>query len=549
MNAGTLRFDESLFNSRLSLKPLVEALKKAIAEGKPGSQKLYGELIAKAEAHPELMEPTADLEVFKPHTELIEMLLTTLFPPTNSQNENLYAVSLPFKYQIIYSSRLFQTLFMKPGINEVNIPNDEIGHNLNEEKMMYAYTMILKKYCGYPAPEWSRSVYPYPDPATGLIKYLELQVDARFVDVNPAGEMPIIPDNVICHNTNSIMPLAELQRVLPLKQFVFEGIAVIRVNDVTEQETISLMKNSMLNINAFSDASVYKELQEYMRSLIGIKDIRIGITPFFKVNGHYVYSELYNSNSLLFKHLNASSDKEDLSDCCKAIFEETSRPIAFEALDEQTLNEIKELKYYYDEGGRSLIISPLKHNGELIGVLEIIANEPGVLKASFIKKIEPAIPLFTLALEKSAESLNNQIDKVIKEKFTAVQPAVEWKFTEAAFNFILNRQGDEEAKMERIIFEEVYPLYGAIDIRNSSTERAQSIQLDIIEQLQLTKNIIKKAQGEIFFPLLQEIEFKIDKYISSASDILLSEDEIQIHDFLQRQIVDMFDHLRSTVPS
>ncbi|MBL7742945.1 MAG: hypothetical protein JNN00_05650 [Chitinophagaceae bacterium] len=549
MKPGTLHFDESLFNSRLSLRPLVEVLKKTIAEGKPGSQKLYGELIARVESHPELLEPINDLSLLNQHTELVEMLLSTIFPPTTSENETLYAVSVPFKFHTVYSSRLFQALFLKPGTNEINVPNDEIGKDLNAEKMYFAYALILKKYLGFTIPDWSRSVYPYQDPSSGLIKYLELQVDTRFVDVKPVSDMPVFPDNVICSHTNSMMPLPELLEKMPLKDFVFEGIAVVRINDVTEQEAISKMKNSLLNINSFSDASVYKELQEYMQSLIGLKNIRIGITPFFKVNGHHVYSELYNSNSLLFKHLSSSSDKEELSDCCKAIFEESARPIAFEYLDEKAMAELKELKYYYDDGGRSIIISPLNHNGELIGVLEIVSGEPGMLKASYINKIEPALPLFTLALEKSAENLNNQIDRVIKEKFTAVQPAVEWKFTEAAFKYILNKQENEEAKMDRIIFDEVYPLYGNIDIRNSSTERAHSIQLDIIEQLQLTKSIIKKAQKEIFFPLLQEIEFKIEKYIASASDTLLSEDELQIYDFLQRQIADVFDHLKSAVPS
>jgi hypothetical protein len=549
MNQGTFYFDESLFNSRLSLRPLVEVLKKTIAEGKPGSQKLYGDLIAKIDAIPELLEPITDLSVLHPYTELVEMLLSTIFPPTNSENESLYAVSLPFRFQTVYSSQLFKMLFLKPGSNEINVPNDEIGFNLNEEKIQYAYGMILKKYCGYSTPDWSRSVYPFPDPVTGLIKYLELQVDARFVDVRPVGEMPTLPGNIICPRTNRIMPLAELQKQLPLSQFIFEGIAIVRINDVTHQEVISRMKTTLLNTNAFSDAAVYTELHAYIQSLIGMKNIRVGITPFFKVNGHYVYSELHNSNSLLFKHLNADSDKDEMGECCKDIFAETNNPVVFETLDEAAIAEVKELKYYYDDGGRSLIISPLKHNGELIGVLEIIANEPGVLKTSFINKIEPAIPLFTLALEKSAESLNNQIDKVIKEKFTAVQPAVEWKFTDAAFKYIRGKQENENFKMERIIFNDVYPLYGAIDIRNSSTERAQSIQLDIIEQLQMTKTIVKKAQGEIFFPLLQEIEFKVDKYILSASDILLSEDEIQIHDFLQHQIVSVFDHLRGAVPS
>jgi hypothetical protein len=549
MNTGTFNFDQSLFNSRLSLRPLLEALKKAISEGKPGSKKLYGELIAKVESSPELLQPITDLYVLEPHRELVEMLLSTIFPPTNSENENFYAVSLPFTFKTIYASRLFQMLFLKPGTNEVNVPDDDIGQSLNIEKMQFAYAMILRKYWGYAAPDWARSVHPYPDPATGIIKYMELHIDARFVDVNPVGEMPKLPDNIVCPRTNRVMHLDELQKQLPLNQFVFEGLAVVRVHDVTEHEVMSLMKNTLLTINAFSDTSAYKKLQAFMQSLIGLKDIRIGITPFFKVNGHYVYSELHNSNSLLFKHFNGLSEQDQVAECCNYLFEETDRPIVFETLDEERIAEIKYLKYYYDDGGRSLVISPLRHNNELIGMLEIVSNEPGILKASYINKILPAIPLFSLALEKSAESLDNQIDKVIKEKFTAVQPAVEWKFTEAAFNYILARQENEEVKMGRIVFEDVYPLYGAIDIRNSSTERAHSIQLDIIEQLELTKAIVKKAQAEIFFPLLQEIEFKIDKHIASASDTLLSEDEIQIHDFLQRQIVDVFDHLRVVVPS
>ena len=53
---------------------------------------------------------------------------------------------------------------------------------------------------------------------------------------------------------------------------------------------------------------------------------------------------------------------------------------------------------------------------------------------------------------------------------------------------------------------------GSIDIRNSSTERSHSIQADIIEQLELALRVVKKAQADMPFPLLQEIEFKIEKH-------------------------------------
>ncbi len=145
--------------------------------------------------------------------------------------------------------------------------------------------------------------------------------------------------------------------------------------------------------------------------------------------------------------------------------------------------------------------------------------------------------------------LNSKVDTVIKKKFTAVQPAVEWRFTEAALNYIVNKHDKEDVKVERIAFNDVYPLYGAIDIRNSSTERAHAIQLDIIEQLELANKVVKKAQADMPFPLLQEIEFKIEKYIASASDVLKSEEEMSIQDFMTGQVVSIFNHLHSTQPS
>lgn len=542
-------FDESRIHSRLSFKPLVNALKKNIADGNPGVKKLYGNVVAEFESHPELMAPIDELDALTPHHELIDELLASIFPPVSSTHDNLYAVSLPFKYTIVYSSKIFRHLFIKNDSNEIKIPDTQTGIHLSAEKIEFAYRMIFNKFCGYHHFLTSRTVHPYKDPHSGLTKYLELKIDARFIDVNPVGKLPEFPEEIVCNRTNRVMTLEELMELVPIDQFLFEGLSIVHVNDVTEQEVISLIKNSLLNINAFSDAEVYKELEKHIQSLVGLKDVRIGVTPFFKVNDHYIYSELHNSNSLLFKHFHSIIDKDEISDCCKILFKESTRPVVFETITEETQSETDYLQYYYKEGSRSLIICPLKQNNELLGILEIVSNIPGQLRHSHIQKIEAAIPLFTLALEKSAESLDTQIDRVIKEQFTAVQPSVEWKFTETALNFIVQKQKKEAVKIERIAFHDVYPLYGSIDIRNSSTERSHSIQLDFIEQLEMAKQVIKKAQSEMPFPLLQEIEFKIDKYISSAADVLLSDEEVSIHDFLQGQVVSIFNHLHSTQSS
>ena len=538
------------YQSKVSFQPLLNVLKRTLQHSSSeGVKKLYSGIVEYADQHPELHNAIDDLSSLEPHREWIEMLLSIIFPPTANEHEMLYSAGVPFSYKTIYTSRLFRMLFLEPGTNDIRIPDNETGKDIERDRSTGAYNLILRKYCNYHAPDFVASVHPYHDPHSGLIKYMELQLDTRYIDVTYIGSHLPIPEDFINKKDHGLLSLEELQRNIPIDQFAFEGIVIGRVIDVTEREVISQMKSELLNLNAFSEGVVYHKLQDLVQSLIGLKDIRIGITPFFKVNGHYVFSELHNSNSLLFKHYKAVMERDSVNDCCRELFMQTDKPIIYEKVDDDLVKEIDYLGFYFDQGYRSLILAPLKHNGDLWGILEIGSDQEGRLNYKHITKLDIAIPLFTRAIEKSAESLDTQIDKVIKEQFTAVQPSVEWKFTESAYNFIIQKQQGKDPKPERIAFESVYPLYGAIDIRNSSVERSQSIQLDFIEQLQMASTVIKKAQDNMQFPLLQEVQFKIDKHISSASDVLLNDEETAIHDFLQNQVASIFKHLKGTTPS
>lgn len=547
MQDGAIHIEESHFKSLLSFRPLVNALKKNIAEGNAGMQKLYGAVVEAFESHPELLEPIDSLDILQPHAELILELLSAVFPPTTSNF--MYGVSWPFKFEAVYASPQFKKILIEPGTNHIKVPSCTIGTNLNTERLHFMYGLILKKYMGYTnSPDNSRIIYSYTDEETGLNRYMEMRLDGRFIDVKPEGELPKFPESILDPHTNRIFTIAELMEMVPLDKFIFEGLTVLRVNDITDQAVITEVKNKLLDANTFSDASVYTELETHIQELIGLKDLSIGITPFFRINGHYVYSELHNINSILFRKLHHSSDKDEICDYCKIAFRDNSQPVLYETLDDKTLNDYQHLQYYYMEGARSLIVCPMKQHGELIGLLEISAPRAGMLKPVHIGKIEAAIPLFTLGMEKSLEKLNSMVDAVIKRKFTAVQPAVEWRFTEAALNYIVGKQKHGDFNIERIRFPDVYPLYGAIDIRNSSTERSHSIQLDMIEQLELAKKAVVRARQNATFPLLEEIEYKINKHIEAASDVLLSDEEQQIREFLLNQVAPFFHHLLGTDP-
>lgn len=544
LSPGVIYMTRTL-NSLLSLQPLVTVLKKMIAEQKPGAKKLYSGLISEIESRPELLQPMTDVSLLQKDAELIEAILSTIFPPSTTSNEGTYAITLPFQIETVYASPAFKKLFLKNDSGTISFSDSRTGIDVAKASLSLAYDIILKKYYSHSASVSASSIHAFKD-EHGLTKYFDLKLNAQFVNVQIINNDFVLPDNFV---PRSSADLDELKKLFPLENFQFEGLVVIEVNDVTQDQVIIEIKTALLNINSFSDVTIYDDLQQHVQSLIGLKNLKIGITPFFKLNGFYLFTEALYKNSLLFRSEEVINQKDTIGELCRELFEESSQPILYEILNEASTLNNRLLKYYYDYGVKGLILCPLKtDDNKLVGLLEVLSLKPGELQIQHFSKLQPAIQLFSLALEKSGESLELQIDKMIKEHFTAIQPAVEWKFTEAAFNYLEHRQISELAKMPAISFENVYPLYSAIDIRNSSTERNQSIQKDLLEQLNMAKDVLHKANKIINFPLLEETKYRIEKYIASVSETLLSDDELAIYDFLQQDIDSIFKNLRHNKP-
>jgi hypothetical protein len=153
-------------------------------------------------------------------------------------------------------------------------------------------------------------------------------------------------------------------------------------------------------------------------------------------------------------------------------------------------------------------------------------------------------PLFSMALKHALDDLESRVQGVIKEKCTAVHPAVEWRFRKAAVHHLEVLRMGQTSEMEPIIFKDVYPLYGVSDIRGSSDERNQAIQKDLAEHLSLGLGVIRSAYDARSLPILLELAGRIHDLRERIRSGLGTGDELSVVRFLQKEVESLFSHLK-----
>ena len=148
-----------------------------------------------------------------------------------------------------------------------------------------------------------------------------------------------------------------------------------------------------------------------------------------------------------------------------------------------------------DKGVRSYALSPVFFNNAPAGVVEIYSKKKNILDEALLAKLDPVMPLISQMFKNSIDEFNESIDHVVKEKFTSVQPSVQWKFNEAAWHYIkTEHKQNGQPEIDEIIFDKVFPLYGAVDIRNSTVERNAALQKDLIVQFNVLLEVLRQLK-------------------------------------------------------
>ena len=85
-------------------------------------------------------------------------------------------------------------------------------------------------------------------------------------------------------------------------------------------------------------------------------------------------------------------------------------------------------------------------------------------------------------MQRTKKEEENLIEAIIQQECTSIHPSVLWKFEKEAKHFIKEQFNGNQVSFNKIGFEDVYPLYGQIDIKGSSQARNWATKKDLTIQ-------------------------------------------------------------------
>ncbi|WP_186461802.1 GAF domain-containing protein [Mucilaginibacter pallidiroseus] len=484
------QFTNNPFQLRISFHLLIEHLE-TTAAGTGAVAAEAANLLKEIDQYPELRDGIEDTAKLEELADVIQRLLAPLFPEALTYNE-IKAITIPFQDILFNPTKRLQNIIKASGSVFDIVIRDFDEHEL----YIYTCCLILNEfYDGHF--NFSRPLfYDIPD-ANGVMKHYRILYNADYMELIPTADAPKITPADIELLRDNFDDLDLWKKYFPKDSWIMKGFAIINMYDATVENAVSSLKGALLNVSYGDD--VRDNVVNVFRSIYRISDLHVGFTAVNNSESTFMVAGFKpNMKSYL---LAGNVEEESFDHLCQGALKSLMENRQFFAVSDvdkylaQDRSNVMAWRFA-EQGVQSFILAPIVKNNGMLGVIELVSRRKGELNSINANQLNVVLPYIVDAIDKKITDIQNQVQAVIQNEYTTIHPSVYWKFEKEAFNFLKNRLNRRSANIKEIVFDDVYPLYGQVDIKGSSDARNASLQLDLQGQLTALIPLVEQVQAQ-----------------------------------------------------
>lgn len=526
-------FKDSPFEIHISFHVLIEHLEKVAREETGYAAERAAALVNEVEPFPELREGFTEQAQVDKHETVIKHLLADLFPPALTNNE-IKAVTFPFHNFVLNQSQRFTNILAAAGADFDMSIRDFDDHQF----YVMSCCLVLNEFYNTQL-DFARPMFYDIPTASGIMRHYRILYNADFLEIIPTEKaIKLTPDD-ITQLINNYDDLELWMRLFPKGSYLLKGFAIVNLFDATVENAVSSLKGSLLT--DLKDVEIEHDFEDIFRSIYKIPDLRIGFTAFNQDDNKFTsMAPMRKIRSYM------------LGDCADGMCStDILGPKSYQALlgksEYFAISNTRDFFLEHPESEmahqflsqniHSFILAPIMKDDVLLGIIELVSSRPGELNSVNAHKLEVVMPFLVNTIDRQVAYKQNRIQAVIQNEYTTLHPSVQWKFMKEAYKYIERLESHREYQLKEIVFDDVYPLYGQIDIKGSSDSRNRSIQKDLNNQLEALIPIVMHLQAAneyamLYLPKLQEF-----KHLTHSASILIRTDtEQNIQHFIDEKV-------------
>lgn len=493
-----------------------------------------------AKEYPALRDGISDFELIETYKPQIDSLLHDIFHPLLTKNE-IKTAQVPFHNLVFKSTERYKSLTQHMSENfellVKNMPYDQW--------YIIASSIILKACYGYDLNFKRPFFYEIPD-VNGIMRYYKILYNADFIEILPKANAPKITEedfNMLLDNFDNLDLWKEK---FPPDTYDFNGFIISNIFDVTDDQSISNIKTALIGEDKRQEEGFMEDFHKIFRSLLGFNDIKVGFSIYNEDEDTFerVYGQGMNSFLL---------NNKESEHCSTALCSWSYNKL----LKDKQYFSVSDVDYFYKkangnaphitnlhkQGIKSAIFAPIANDEGLMGVLEIVSEQPKQLNSINANKLADVMPFIVSAVEHSRNEEETRIEAIIQKECTSIHPSVHWRFEKEAREYMINQFNGEEANFKPIVFENIYPLFGQIDIKGSSEARNWATRQDLTLQLEHIKAIIETANKKESLPIYDQYLYQINNYLNGLDLNFQVDSEQQINGFIRYDVEPVLKHL------